>query len=119
MDCPRCGHPLSEHYVDEDWGPKRYQCWTPEHPYSGQRCGCTFRPYFCDNARHLVCWPYSVENLHAMAADLGIKRCWFHGGSKYPHYDIPKRRIAEIKALCIVVSSREILAICNGELGPE
>ena len=23
--------------------------------------------YFCDNARHLVCEPYSIENLHRMA----------------------------------------------------
>lgn len=65
--------------------------------------------------RHLVCVPYSVENLHAMAADLGIKRCWFHSGTSYPHYDIPKRRIAEIQAKCEVVSARDILRIVKGE----
>ena len=37
--------------------------------------------YYCDNARHLVCVPYSVENLHKMAAALDIKRCWYHNGS--------------------------------------
>lgn len=63
--------------------------------------------YYCDNARHLVCLPYSVENLHRMAEDLGIKRCWFHRD----HYDIPKRRIAEITAKCEVVSGRRILEI--------
>ena len=63
--------------------------------------------FFCDNARHLVCEPYSIENLHQMATVLGIKRCWFHGD----HYDIPKRRITEIKEKCEVVSSREILDI--------
>lgn len=71
--------------------------------------------YFCDDARHLVCVPYSVEGLHAMAADLGIKRCWFHASASYPHYDIPKRRIAEVQARCTVVSARQILAIVRGE----
>lgn len=72
--------------------------------------------YFCDEGRHLVCVPYSVENLHRMADELGIKRCWFHNGS-YAHYDIPKRRRAEIESKCTVVSGREILAICRGEKG--
>ena len=71
--------------------------------------------YFCDVGRHLVCLPYSVENLHAMAADLGIKRCWWHSGASYAHYDIPKRRIAEIKSKCTVVTGREILRIVKGE----
>ncbi len=67
--------------------------------------------YVCDNARHLVCLPYSVENLHKMAEELGIKRCWFHKD----HYDIPKRRIEEITSKCVVVSSREIVRIVNGD----
>jgi hypothetical protein len=66
--------------------------------------------YLCDEDRHLVCLPYSVENLHLMAEDLGIKRCWFHGGDK-PHYDIPRRRIKQVMARCEVVSSRTILEI--------
>jgi hypothetical protein len=45
-----------------------------------------------------------------MATELALDRCWFHTGDK-PHYDIPKRRIAEITARCQVVSSRRILAI--------
>lgn len=63
--------------------------------------------YYCDNKRHLVCEPYSIENLHAMANDLNIKRCWYHS-SKYPHYDIPKKRIDEISAKCVVLSQREL-----------
>lgn len=70
--------------------------------------------YVCDNARHLICVPYTVENLHRMAADLGVKRCWFHAGASYPHYDIPKRRIAEIMQRCKVVTTREILEIVKG-----
>lgn len=70
--------------------------------------------YICDDMRHLVCLPYSVENLHAMAKRLNIKRCWYHSG-QYPHYDIPKRRIAEITVQCELVPAREILRIVKGE----
>lgn len=71
--------------------------------------------YYCDDARHLVCLPYSKENLHLMAKSLSIRRCWYHGG-RHPHYDIPKRRITEIKSKCIVVSSDVILRITQGEI---
>jgi hypothetical protein len=65
--------------------------------------------YVCDNARHLVCEPYSIDNLHIMAAALNINRCWFHKN----HYDIPKQRIAEITAKCKLVSSKDIVNIIN------
>ena len=45
---------------------------------------------YIDNARHIICLPYTVEHLHAAAKMLGIKRHWFHG-SPYPHYDMPKK----------------------------
>lgn len=67
--------------------------------------------YYCDGLRHLVCVPYSVENLHRMAEILGIKRCWFHPSKGHPHYDIPKRRIDEIRKRCKVVPGRVILRI--------
>lgn len=63
--------------------------------------------YFCDKYGHLVCLPYSIHNLHKMAEDLGIKRCWFHKN----HYDIPKRRIKEITDKCCLVSTRAVYAI--------
>ena len=28
--------------------------------------------YLCDNKRHLICEPYSIENLHKMAKELNI-----------------------------------------------
>jgi hypothetical protein len=65
--------------------------------------------YLTDGARHLICVPYSKENLHIMAAALGIKRCWFH----LDHYDIPKRRIKEIEAQCGFVTSRDIVNIVH------
>jgi hypothetical protein len=66
--------------------------------------------YFYDEQRHLVCKPYSVENLHRMAADLGIKRCWYHAGDK-PHYDVPKRMMKTIGERATLVSAKEILRI--------
>ena len=63
--------------------------------------------YYCDNKRHLVCIPYSIDNLHIMADDLNIKRSWFHKN----HYDIPQKRIKEITDLCNKVSSKDIINI--------
>lgn len=56
-----------------------------------------------------------MENLHAMARDLGIARAWFDGNPAHPHYDIPKRRIAEITARCTIVPTRQILGIIRGQ----
>jgi hypothetical protein len=50
-----------------------------------------------------------------MAEVLDIKRCWYHVGASYPHYDIPKRRMKEIQDKCQVVSSKMILKIVKGE----
>ena len=63
--------------------------------------------FICDKNRHLVCIPYSEQNLHKMASLLGIKSCWFHK----THYDIPARRIDEITKQCRVVSSKEVVRI--------
>lgn len=70
--------------------------------------------YYCDNHRHLVCMPYSIRNLHTMALKLGLKPSWFHKN----HYDIPKRRMEEIKSMCIQVSSKDIVRIINGDFDP-
>lgn len=68
-----------------------------------------------DRKRHLICLPYSVPNLHAMAQDLGIKRCWYHS-SKFPHYDIPKTMLAKVAEVGTLVSPREILRIIKENL---
>jgi len=70
--------------------------------------------YVCDDKRHLICFPYSVENLHVMADDLGIKRCWFRRNVSHVHYDSPKRRIADITSRCTLVTPRELLAVTMG-----
>lgn len=72
--------------------------------------------FICDDKRHLICLPYSVENLHLMAAELQIHRCWFHSKKGKAHYDIPKLRIAEIQAKCRKVSSKELLLIITNNL---
>lgn len=69
--------------------------------------------YFCDTKRHVVCVPFSVDNLHKMADNLNLKPCWFHPGV-HPHYDMPKRRIEEITSKCTVVSTRTIYNIIRG-----
>ena len=72
-----------------------------------------YMKYYCDNQRHLVCIPYNISNLHKMANDLNIKKCWFHKN----HYDIPKTRIKEIQEKCIIVSNKDILKIIHGVYG--
>ena len=66
--------------------------------------------YLTDGKRHLICVPYSKENLHEMARQLGIKRCWFHRD----HYGIPKKRLKEIEDQCIFVSPKIIVDIIKG-----
>jgi hypothetical protein len=53
-----------------------------------------------------------------MAAELDIKRCWFHGGKK-PHYDIPKRRVEEISKQCFNVTPEVIVTIILGLCKPD
>jgi len=72
--------------------------------------------YICDESRHLVCIPYSEENLHKMAKELKLGKWWYHKSkSGLAHYDIPKKRIKEITALCEVVETKEIVKIIKGE----
>jgi hypothetical protein len=66
--------------------------------------------YLTDGSRHLICLPYSIENLHRMAKDLGIKRCWFHN-CRWKHYDIPQFMLEAVTAKCKVVTSKELLKI--------
>lgn len=63
--------------------------------------------YLTDKKRHLICLPYSIDNLHTMADKLGIKRCWFHKN----HYDIPVRRRQEIESKCIIISTKALARI--------
>ena len=66
--------------------------------------------YYTDGKRHLICVPYSIKNLHVMAQELNIKRCWFHKN----HYDIPKKRLTEIENQCTIISSKELMKLMRG-----
>lgn len=70
-----------------------------------------------DEARHLVCLPYSIEGLHEMAFELGIKRCWFHAG-RLAHYDVPLKDVVRLRLHPRVrfVSNRTVLGIIKGEV---
>jgi len=46
-----------------------------------------------DKDGRLICLPYSLDNLHEMAGELGLKKCWFEKGN----YLIPHFREEEIK----------------------
>lgn len=72
--------------------------------------------YYCDKYRHLVCVPFSIENLHKMAEDLNIGKHFFEVSKLgFAHYDIPKMRVEQIMAKCEVVSQKDILRIIKGE----
>ena len=72
--------------------------------------------FYYDQKRHLVCIPYSVENLHRMAAMLNIPSHWFHKGIKgRSHYDIPIRRRYEICQRCVEISDHDIIKIIRGK----
>lgn len=54
----------------------------------------------------------TLEELHSFAAQIGIKRHWFHRGSLYPHYDINEdQRTVAIANGAKAISSRELVGI--------
>lgn len=74
--------------------------------------------YYCDRKRHLICKPYSIENLHRMARELQIGTHFYEISKigRLPHYDIPANRIDEIMAKCNVVTRFEIVKIIKAAL---
>lgn len=55
----------------------------------------------------------SEDELHRWALAAGIKRCWFHRGSSYPHYDLPKRMRGVAPSGTTMVDSRKLIEILN------
>ncbi len=77
--------------------------------------------FLTDGKRHLICIPYSIENLHIMADRLFINRCHYHYKNKKtgkirPHYDIPVFRMDEILRRCKLVNMRDIVNIIKDNL---
>lgn len=49
----------------------------------------------------------SLEELHAFAKSIGLKREWFQGHTKYPHYDMnANRRVIAVKKGAIEIDKR-------------
>lgn len=60
----------------------------------------------------------SLEDLHEYCKSIGIKRCWYHAGSKFKHYDIPKKMRVDFfdkHPEVNKVSAREIVRILKQE----
>ncbi len=54
----------------------------------------------------------TLDELHAMADIIGIKRRWFQRHPRHPHYDICKaKRALSIKAGAIAVTRRDLVAV--------
>lgn len=47
-----------------------------------------------------------LDELHAFAASLGMRRSWFQDRSEYPHYDLTANR----RAQAVAMGARETLA---------
>jgi len=66
-------------------------------------------------------WPYdeachmtadSVDELHAFAAKLGLKREWFQQGRILPHYDLTRKKRAQAVRLgAVEVTGREMVQL--------
>lgn len=54
----------------------------------------------------------TLEELHAMADNIGLRREWFQGNASFPHYDVAlTRRVAAIKAGAQAITSKELVGI--------
>jgi hypothetical protein len=75
-------------------------------------------PYWCHMASDDLT-DAGLEELHAMAQLIGLKREWFQDHPRHPHYDLPphKRELAIVSG-AIAVSSRELVMRCNRPLAP-
>ena len=70
-------------------------------PHAKHRC-------FKGGSCHLTIVDEPLENLHAFAARIGLKRAWFQDHPLAPHYDLtPGRREAALRAGAAFVSARE------------
>lgn len=55
----------------------------------------------------------NIEELHRMAASIGIARKWFQNHAKHPHYDICKsKKQLAISLGAKEISDRELIKIC-------
>lgn len=61
---------------------------------------------------HMAC-DGDIEELHALAQKIGLKRSWFQKGS-LPHYDLTEgRRKMAVQNGAVEVTSRELVVKCK------
>lgn len=66
------------------------------------------RVYYC----HMTA--DSLEELHTFAATIGVKRCWFHRGSRYPHYDVnADKRLEAIASGAVELEAKQVVEIAK------
>lgn len=57
-----------------------------------------------------------IEELHALAKKIGLRRDWFQVDASYPHYDLaPNKREQAIKLGAVEVSACELVEIIHKE----
>ncbi len=55
-----------------------------------------------------------VEELHAFAEKIGLKRGWFQGWARIPHYDItPGKRVKAVEAGAVEVTDTDSIELCR------
>lgn len=78
---------------------------------AGPRC---FREGSC----HM--WADTLEELHALARKIGLRRGWFQTHHRLPHYDLtPRRRVLALKAGAQAASLKEYLRVLRVPALPE
>jgi hypothetical protein len=50
-----------------------------------------------------------LEELHDFARLMGIKRCWFDGNKRHPHYDLTGDRPQRVLEVLAPISTKEML----------
>lgn len=74
-------------YVDE-----LFEC--ESHDPQARRVGARTGHRWC----HMWSDAHTVEELHAIARKIGLKREWFQDRHQFPHYDLtPSRRVLALK----------------------
>jgi hypothetical protein len=56
----------------------------------------------------------AIEELHAVAKRIGMKRTWFQDHPRHPHYDLrTSKRLVVLRLGAVAVSSIELLRRCS------
>lgn len=58
-----------------------------------------------------------IEELHAMAERLGLRRSWFQRSPSHPHYDlVPSKRVLALKLGAVAISTQELIRRCYPQM---